>query len=330
VLLLLLTLCLSFHIIVLALKMPILDPKYFGGGGDLPPDLAARLLATGVNDELATPLTTHGWQGQGELVAGVCLSVSPDGEDVQAARFFIRGDLCPEPVAIKANLLWRAAADINLSITLPPAQAFDFSGGSLCSEYLEQERVTAFNYAKSGQPIMPGDWRTHKLGNFCLRLVAHLDKSANTRAGPSVKFTVLIFPDSGAATLGSDEGAQSVSWPGFRLLEGRAELYPRPPRNLWGAPLLPLIATHLRAADCNTLPSGDKMRFAVAELMRTAALPTVCVTKAARAKTVRTMQRAPENLDPRAPTIIWPAAPRPPADEGMFLTANTTVAKPNH
>jgi hypothetical protein len=98
----------------------MLDPKYFGGGGDLPPDLTARLLTTGVNDEVTTPLTTMGWQG--ELVAGVCLSLSPDGEDVQAARFFLRGALCPEPISIKANLLWRAAADINLSITLPPAQ----------------------------------------------------------------------------------------------------------------------------------------------------------------------------------------------------------------
>jgi len=296
--------------------MPTLDPKYFQGEGDLPVEVARRLLVGGLDDQVIPTLTSHGWEGQ--LVACAGLTISVDGSAVSAARFLLRGALCPTPVSIKANLLWRVAADITLSITLPEAQHFSFAGGSLCSDYVDQSAVK-FNIAKGQEPVMPGDYATHKIGQFCLRTVAHLDKSSNGRVGPHIKLTTLAFPASAADTLDNDGGAQSPSWPGFRILEGAAPLFPRPPLGLWGAPILPLLAIHDRAETCQTVPDGPTMRFALAELMRTAALPTVCVTKTARAQTIRTMQRIPENLDPRTPTIIWPASARPDAARGKKL-----------
>ena len=295
------------------ITMPTLDGKYFTGENDLQPEVRDRLLVGGFNDELFPALTRHGWEGQ--LVACVGLTISADGSAVSAARFMLQGALSPNPVSFKANLLWRAAADVTLSITLPAGQLFSFAGGTLCSDYVDSSAVR-FNVAKGQEPVMPGDYGAHKVGNFCLRIVAHLDKSSNGRSGPHIKFTTLIFPDSATATLDSDNGAQSPSWPGFRLLEGAAALFPKPAPSTWGAPVLPLLATHERAANCLAVPDGVTMRFAIAELMRTAALPTVCITKAARAKTIRSMQRVPENLDPRSPTITWPPSARPAPAEG--------------
>ena len=293
--------------------MPSLDPKYFEGEGDLHPEIVAKLTVNGLDDQILTALTTHAWEGQ--LVACVGLSISADGSAVSAARFLLRGGLCPTPVKIKANLLWRTAADVSLHITVPEGQHFSFAGGSLCSDYLDQSAVK-FNVSKGQEPIMPGDYAAHKIGQFCLRIVAHLDKTSNGRAGPHIKLTTLVFPASAEATLDENGGAQSPSWPGFRVLEGAAPLFPRPPAGFWGAPILPLIAVQDRAAASQAVPDGVTMRFALAELMRTAALPTVCVTKPARAKTIRSMQRIPENLDPRTPCITWPPAPRPDPAEG--------------
>ena len=296
--------------------MPTLDDKYFQGGGDLPPDLAVRLLARGLNEEVIGPLTAFGWEGQ--LIAGAVLATSADGTNMECARFLMRGVLCPTPLQIKANLLWRTAADVSLNITLPNAEMFSFAGGTLCSDFLDQEQC-AYNFSKGNALIMPGDWAAHKIEKFCLRIVTHLDKSSNSRVGPHIKLTVLVFPGSAEDTLNTHEGAQSVSWPGFRILEGQAEFFPRPPADTWGALLIPIVAVHNRAANCSSVPSGDKLRFAVAELMRTAALPTVCITKAGRAKTIRAMERRPENLEPRIPTVTWPASQRPEADEGRIL-----------
>ena len=293
--------------------MPTLDGEHFGGEKDLPQEVIDRLTVGGFNEELFPALTRHGWEGQ--LVACVGLTISADGSAVSSARFMLQGALTPTPVSIKANLLWKAAADVTLNITLPAGQYFSFAGGSLASDYVDHSAVR-FNVEKGQAPVMPGDYDAHKIGKFCLRIIAHLDKSSNGRAGPHVKFTTLIFPDSAADTLDSDDGAQSPSWPGFRLLEGAAGLFPKPTQGQWGAPILPLLATHERAGNCQDMPDGATMRFAIAELMRTAALPTVCVTKAARAKTIRSMQRVPENLDPRTPTITWPPATRPPPAEG--------------
>jgi len=296
--------------------MPTLDAKYFEGEKDLTPEVIARVTVDGLNDQIIAALTGYGYEGQ--LVACIGLTVSADGSAVSAARFILQGELSPAPVSIKANLLWRTAADVILHITLPAGQQFSFAGGSLSSDYVDHSAVQ-FHVSKSQQPVMPGDYKAHKIGNFCLRTIAHLDKSSNGRLGPLIKFTTLAFPDSAADTLDIDSGAQSPSWPGFRVLEGAAPLYPRPPLGFWGAPILPLLATHERAAASQAVPDGVTLRFAIAELMRTAALPTVCVSKPARATTIRSMQRIPENLDPRTPTITWPPAARPEPAGGKCL-----------
>ena len=287
--------------------------KYFAGEKDLPAEIITRISVQGLNDQVNTALTGHGWEGQ--LAASIGLTVSADGSAVSAARFLLVGALNPEPINIKANLLWRTAADVTLHIPPLTGQQFSFAGGSLCSDYVDHTAVQ-FHLSKSQQPIMPGDYKAHKIGEFCLRAVAHLDKSSNGRVGPHIKVTVLVYPGNATDTLDSDTGAQSPSWPGFRALEGAAMLYPRPPLGFWGAPILPLLAVQDRAATCQSVPDGTTLRYAIAELMRTAALPTVCVSKPARATTVRSMQRIPENLDPRAPTITWPPARRPDSAEG--------------
>ena len=180
--------------------MPTLDAKYFEGEKDLTPEVIARVTDDGLNDQIIAALTGYGYEGQ--LVACIGLTVSADGSAVSAARFILQGELSPAPVCIKANLLWRTAADVILHITLPAGQQFSFAGGSLCSDYVDHSAVQ-FHVSKSQQPVMPGDYKAHKIGNFCLRTIAHLDKSSNGRLGPLIKFTTLAFPDSAADTLTS-------------------------------------------------------------------------------------------------------------------------------
>ena len=294
--------------------MTYLDKKFFGGGGDLPTDFCEKLLVENYHNKVSEALQNLGWEGQ--LISSVGLALSPDGSLVQSSRFLMRGGLLNEPIPIKVSAIWDGGAkDAFLNITLPDSSEFQFSGGELCSDFLPMSKVK-FVITREGRPVLLTEWDTQKVGKFCLRLIVHLDKSSNDRSGPHFRVTVLLFPHSVEELAEMSEATQSVSWPGLRILEGRSELFPRPPPDFWGCPILPLLNTQSQAEDCCNIPTGDHLRFAIAELMRSAALPTVCKSRASLKKQTADMLGDPSSLDPREPAVTWPPTSRPAASTG--------------
>jgi len=294
--------------------MPVIDPKFFRGAQELPPDLVEKLIAKDLHTGVGSVLTRIGWEGQ--LISAFGLNLSPDGTLVQSAQFLMRGALTAAAITVKANTIWdKVAKGVNINITIPDSGAFSFSGGELVSDYLSHEKVK-FTVTKDGTPILPMEWGTNNVGNFALRLIAHLDKSSNTRSGPHFRVSVLIFPLSVEELEELSEATQSVSWPGVKILEGRAELFPRAPADFWGCPLLPILSVEHRAENCTAVPAGCNLRHAISELARSAALPNACKTRASLKKQMDEMLRDPANLEPRLPTVMWPTAPRPPAEQG--------------
>jgi len=220
--------------------MPELDGKFFAGGGDLPPDVRSKCLINDFHESVETALKSAGWEGH--LVSTVGLTVSADGRLVQNARFCMRGALHDEAIVVKSSHLWEGAAkEVSLHLTLPDSGAFQFNGGELCSDYLPQALVK-FSFVKDGgQVILPTEWEANKLGQFSLRLMAHLDKGSNGRAGPHFRVSVLLYPLSVDELQELSGATQSAAWPGFRILEGKSELCPRAPLGCWGCPTFPLI-----------------------------------------------------------------------------------------
>ena len=233
--------------------MPDLDPKWFSGAAELPPDIATKLTVEDFHGLTDRALTALGWEGQLISVAG--LTVSQDGALVQNARFIARGMLCTAPVAVKAAHLWEGAPeDVMLHVTVPDCTNFLFSGGELCSDYLPQAAVK-YVVTRGGQPVLPTEWEPLNIGDFSLRLIAHLGKTSNGKCGPHFRMSVLMFPFSVEQLNDLSDATQSVSWPGIRILEGKSELFPRPPPGFWGCPLFPILNVQDRAANCSTLPT---------------------------------------------------------------------------
>jgi len=296
--------------------MPPLHKKWFKNECDLDLDLAKTVLA---RDTTAahTVITRLGWRG--ERGAGVAVELSPDNKHAARAQFFMCGVLSAQPGTIAATKLWeKADKGVNMSITFPHAQTFNFANGSLASDYLPGEAIKAA-CSKNGEVVLPTDYEAHGIGEWCMRLVAYLDKGSNTAAGPRVKFTVLGFPASEAEMLDKSDLAADVGWPGVKLLEGQADLVPAAPAEGWGCPMLPIIIPAADMEAVPNIPSGEELRFAIAKVMATARLPVPCTAAASLLKRWTKLEQDPSAVEDRLPTITWPVPARqPPPQRGKL------------
>jgi len=303
--------------------MPDLDPKWFGGSAELPPDVSAKLTVADYHGLVDRALTAMGWEGQ--LICAAGLTISQDGQLVQNGRFLARGALSIAPIPVKAANLWEGVAEnIMVNVTVPDCTNFQFTSGELCSDYLPQAAVK-FVITRDGQPVLPTEWEELKIGDFSLRLIAHLGKTSNSRTGPHFKLSVLMFPHSPEQLADLSDATQSVSWPGLGILESKCGFFPKAPPNLWGCPLFPLLNVQDRAANCSELPTSGHLRYAIGELMGSAALPTVCRSRSGLKRRMEEMMDDPEASDPVAPSITWPPAPRPAQRQGNISVRVLTV-----
>lgn len=294
--------------------MPILDSRFFAGTEAIPDQLVKRLLTPSLGDRVTDCLTGLGWEGQ--IIAAVGLTLSVDGQRVENAEFFMRGELLHAPVQISANKLFEGAEkEVMLSITIPEAQLFNFKNGTLCSEFLPGDAVNV-QVSRHEEQIAVADWAAYNVHQFCLRLICYLDKSSNAKRGrgPHIKFTILLFPQSVDELAERSGATQAANWPGIKIAEGNCGFFPEASAGAFGMPLLPILCTRQRAENSVSVPSLPQLRFAIAETMRTAALPVVCATRAALVKkaqeTVIHLPRA------RTPTITWPTEIRPQSEKG--------------
>jgi len=305
--------------------MPDLDPKWFGGSAEIPPDICQKLLVEDYHGLADRALTSMGWEGQ--LICAAGLAISQDGTLVQNARFMARGTLSQTPIPVKASTLWEGAPEnVMVQVSVPDCTNFQFTGGELCSEYLPQAAVK-FMVTREGQPVLPTEWEGLKIGEFSLRLIAHLGKASNGRSGPHFRLSVLMYPYGVDQLTELSEATQCVSWPGIRILEGSSELFPRPPLNFWGCPIFPLLNVQDRAANCSNLPTADHLRHGIAELMASAALPTACKSRSGLKRKMEDMMDDPEASEPATPTVTWPPAPRPVRTQGNTVLCNNRILK---
>ena len=87
----------------------------------------------------------------------------------------------------------------------------------------------------------------------------------------------------------------------------------------------PLLNTDTRAPNCTIIPSRNALRFAVAELLKTAALPNTYVARNTLKKAEAGAMANLENLELRTPCIVLPSAPRPPAELSQYEQKNSQV-----
>jgi hypothetical protein len=218
--------------------MPDLDERFFRGSGDIPTDVITRIVTPSFSENDTRVLTQPGWEGQ--TIGYIGLVTTPDGSSVSRAQLCKKGKLSEETVTFQAAKLWAGVAkDVTVNIE---GQIFRFLGGTMASDYLPQEALKV-SYYKGDQRIRSGEESRHNIGDVCFRLFCHLDKTSNIRSsqGPQWKLTTLAFPHTVEELEEETQLAQHPSWPGIKILEGKAEFFPKADTIPWGCPILPLL-----------------------------------------------------------------------------------------
>jgi len=297
--------------------MPDLKQQFFAGGGEIPEDILAKLLTPSAGIGLLD--TLNKWQWNGRPAATITITTSADGTRARGGAFGLWGEIAGGTVEFPASKLWPGTSrGTNISIRNLTGQAFTFAGGQLHSDYADSDDFDVV-YARSGSPILPADWEAAGVGPFAMRAFAHLDKTSNKATVPRTKFTVLAYPASCEELARLNNKTQHPSWPGIKILEGTAEFFPHMPQTVnWGAPALPFICTRDRSNTTSATPPADHLRYAIAEVMRTAVLPTACTARGAMELRGQQILDAAEEPETRGPTVTWPPVERPPPDLGKL------------
>jgi hypothetical protein len=213
-----------------------LDNRWFTGDDDLPEFIAENLEVLSLGRPLNAVLGKNGWDGK--TAAGIGLELANDNKSIRGGQFFIRGPLSAEPGTIVASKLWeRAAKDISVTFTFPHGGEFEFASGALASDYLEGDAVK-ITVERADQRVQEASWQQVGITPFSLRLVAYLDRLSNKQE-PRIKYNLLFFPASREQLLEISDAAQGAAWPGVKILEGHAALFPRAPQGGWGCPIYP-------------------------------------------------------------------------------------------
>jgi hypothetical protein len=232
-----------------------LNKKWFAGESDLPGVIAENLEVLSLGRLLNAFLGKNGWDGK--TAAGIGLELSNDNRSVKGGQFFVRGPLSTEPGTIVASKLWeRAAKDASVTFNFPHGGEFTFDNGSLASEYLDGQAVK-ISIERAEQQVPEGEWQQIGITPFTLRLVAYLDKLSNKHE-PRVKYNLLFFPASKEEMEELSDTVQGAAWPGVKILEGHAALFPRAPQGGWGCHIYPVLCTGRDSSPALIYPPGKR------------------------------------------------------------------------
>ena len=296
--------------------MPPLDDKWFGNQRDLLITEVLELEAASLGYPVQAVLGKNGWDGT--LVVGFGLELSGDNDNVRRGQVVMRGPLSSEPAQIQASKLWeKAGKDVMVSITFPQAAEFDFTAGTMASEYLGGECVKMV-CSKEDRVILPADWATHGITASCFRVILYLDKTSNTRCGPTWRYVVLFFPSTIEQLMEMSADAKGPAWPGIKVLEGQAGMFPVAAANTWGCPVLPIICPGTKFMTLAVVPSGAKMRYEISRIAGTARTPIACASFSTLRRKWRAILEDTDRYSESLPMVTWPEEARPAADMGEF------------
>ena len=294
--------------------MAPLDKKWFGNPRDLVVAEVLAMEAASLGYPVQGVLGRNGWDGT--LVVGFGLELTSDNENIRHGQVIMRGPLSAEPAQIQASKLWeKAGKDILVTITFPQAAEFDFAAGTMASEYLGGECVKIV-CSRGEQVIGPADWADIGITPSCFRVLLYLDKSSNSRGGPVWRFVVLFFPNSVEQLMEMSPDAKGPAWPGIKVLEGHADMFPPAAANSWGCPVLPFIAPGTKLETLPALPSGAKMRHAIAKIAGAARAPIACASFSTLRRKWRAILEDTDRYCEALPAVTWPETAVPAADTG--------------
>ena len=309
--------------------MAPLDARWFSGTDNIPELFAEQLEVASFGYPVNAVLGKNGWNG--ETMAGVGLELTPDNRHIARGQLVMRGPLTLDKALVQAAKLWEQAdKDAIVAFSFPNAAEFDFAGGRMTSEYLTSDSVK-MTKQKGDVAVQQGDWAKLGIGNFCLRLFVNLTKPAPaTGQKPAAKFYLLFFPHTEQEMLDWSDIVKEVGWPGIKILEGDAQLFPLAQEGLWGCPVLPLLCTNTRFQIAPNLPPAAELRHAIAAIMCTARQPNAYASHSTLKRKWGKILADNEEYAERPPVTTWPQMPAPANISGKHGKFYSTSSQSPH
>jgi len=298
--------------------MPDLDKHiHFSGADDVNGDDLGRAEVRNFSTAVDTALqNSFGWAG--EAIGVIGLTLSPDNTRVSSGLFITRGDTGLVEFRETCDKIWPdGPAAVTLALRVSSLNPFTFSRGGLWSDLIPSERFTHGYYDKSqgatNSPIL-GTPEGRGIGEFCLRLVCQPSSTSSGRKGVVIKYTVVLYPAS-AEELSNSAESVFAGWPGLRVADGHFPLGPTP-STTWRCPIVPLLKPGTPFEEDNNAPTSDRLRFAVAAIMRKCCQPDISRTYSALFSKWDRIRINPRIILDKPPANTWPEHAAVPETEG--------------
>jgi hypothetical protein len=305
--------------------MATIDGVLFMGEASMPRDELAELEIPNTDEAVTNGLKQLGWDGKSPAGC-VVLQLAADNSAVTSGQFVARGQLAAEELRMDASRIWNGAdANLQLSIQVPRGEAFKFSDGGLCSDFMAESEIEycITTVGRSAQVVLQADYKAKKIGNFCIRMVCDI-KKATARAGVTLNYKVMLYPGTEEEVTGVSELARSPSWPGLKLTEGELALLPRT-KTTWKCPIRPLIRTGTPWEEDDTAPPMDELRAKIAWVMATSEPADACKTRKALVARWRRYANNPDEFSPKKSALAWPRPQHASQTGGSRKSNNGTV-----
>ena len=190
-----------------------------------------------------------------------------------------------------------------------------FEEGGLWSDLVPSTRIV-HSFLNGDNAVVLADERAHHgITDFCARMVCEISSTSNGRRGVVISYIIMLFP-AGAAELEDTPESKQPGWPGIGVIERTFPLGPKP-TVAWRCPILPFIRTATPFSEVPTAPSSNRLRAAIAAVMRKVGVPDVRPTGSAAAARWALIRANPRELLTQRPDTSWPAAELPP-DQGEY------------
>ena len=285
----------------------LLDNSFFAGGGGYGEHDPGKYEVGNFSTHVDQALGRYGWAG--DLAACVVLSLSGDNTTVLEGCLVVRGKPRAKDCQIEASKVWQGAEQgVLLTVSLADMQAFGFSAGGLCSDFVDGEQIVHhFAATGEGRPrvLLAGEAREKGIGAFCLRLVCQVAKDCNVEKELALSYVLMIFPGTVAAMAEKGPATNGPGWPGIKLTEGEMQILPKP-AVLWRCPILPLIIPGTPLSQEPVIPQPAALREAIAGIMRKAGILDCCKSAASLANKWQKLERKKEELRLKEPAMVWP------------------------
>ena len=295
------------------------------------PEITGKSLFKGANDihsadlgksEVANFSTSidrvlkedYKWQGKAIGTIGLCFT--PDNSKVLNGEFIVRGRLeDARETRFSCLHIWpQSTGEASLLVNFPSANIFRFDEGGLWSNPVPSAQIIHTYHAKDNR-VISADEREHlNIGDFSARMICQVSSTSGDRHGVRVKYMIIIFPCS-AGELSDNAESRFPGYPGIKVGEGSFPMGPKP-SVAWCCPIVPFSIPGAPFAEVPSAPSSQRLRAAIAAVMRKAGQPDNLRNGAAVIEKWERIRAHPRELAVNIPLTTWPELPPVPETQG--------------